>query len=101
MAALAHGEVREWGPWGQGQGAAWDELLLLHCCPGCKSHGDPLGPGDIACGGRRGKEGRGHAPWVLCLEAFPSLLQAGILGEGSRRTFFSSAGTPFQGLGFH
>ena len=43
--------------------------------------------------------------WVLCLEAFFSLLQAGILGEvsgeGFSRIFISSPGVSFQGHGLH
>ena len=49
-------------------------------------------------------EGEG-APWVLCLEAFISFLQAGILGDVSRavfsRIFISSLGVSFQGHGLH
>ena len=48
----------------------------------------------------------GEPCWVLCLEAFILLLQAGILGEASgdecfSRTFISSPGAPFWGRGLH
>ena len=43
--------------------------------------------------------------WVLCLEAFLSFLQAGILGEvpgeAFSRIFVSSPGVPFQDHGLH
>ena len=38
---------------------------------------------------------------LLCLEAFISLLQAGILGEGFSRIFINSPGVSFQGHGLH
>ena len=56
-----------------------------------------------ACGGRR--EGRsGGREWrqlFPCLEAFISVLKAGILGEGFSRISISSPGVPFQGRGLH
>ena len=50
-------------------------------------------------------EGESSTGVVLCLQAFSSLLQAGILGEvsgeGFSSIFISSQGLPFQGPGLH
>ena len=54
---------------------------------------------------RAAPQGEKQAASVCCLEAFISLLQAGILGEVSgedfSKIFISSPGAPFQGHGLH
>ena len=80
-------------------GLAWDQLPMPTALL--------VSLGDVCLRGRRGGRERrwllprGRACRVLCFEAFTSLLQVGISGEGFSRKFISFPGTPFQGQGLH